>query len=373
MSTSFATKVQNRIKSLFFKFSPRKLAVIVGILFLVFSLPLSFFFAKTFSNEYKVNQKIVLADQVIVNDLIIVKLSDICPTESKDIKTGQLQKQCIEPLPIGEISVRFYAICILLGIFAGYALALYLANLNYVNGNVIDRLIVGLIVFSLMGARIFFVVFNFDKYWDKPYAIVTEIGQGGLAIFGGLIASAIYVSIYCRRYKFNFFEFLDFLAPSILLGQIIGRFGNFFNYEGYGPETSVFWKMFVPDSAGFYGEIGAKYFHPTFLYEIIPNCVLLVHLLYTYTDSTRKNSGFVFAKYAIGYGLIRFCTELYRLDSLKAKLPTFLQFDILNLFKLEFVMISQIGALILFLTGYIIWKKRQKVIYAKKDMTELFI
>jgi phosphatidylglycerol---prolipoprotein diacylglyceryl transferase len=373
MPADYKTKTHNWFKHLMFGFSPKWLALILAALFLVLSLPLGFFFAKTFSHEYKVNQKIVLADQVIINDLLFFKLTDICPTEIKDDKTGDIKKQCLEPLPIGEVSIRFYAVCILLGVLAGYAMALYLAGLNYVNGNVIDRLIVGLIVFSLIGARLFFVAFNLDKYWDKPYAILTEMGQGGLAIFGALIASILYIALYCRRYKFNFFEFLDFLAPSVLVGQIIGRFGNFFNYEGYGPETSVFWKMFVPDSAGFYGEIGAKYFHPTFLYEIIPNCLLLIYLLYTYTDSTRKNSGFVFAKYAMGYGFIRFAAEFFRLDSLKIRLPTFLQFDILKIFRLEFIMVSQIGALFLFLVGYTIWKKRQKVIYIKKDMTELFI
>jgi phosphatidylglycerol---prolipoprotein diacylglyceryl transferase len=373
MPTDHKTNSQNWLKDIMVGFSPRRLALILAALFLMLSLPLGFFFAQTFSNQYKVNQKIALADQVIINDLLLFKLTDICPSEIVDAKTGQAKKQCLDPLPIGEIAPRFYSICILLGVLAGYAMALYLASLNYVNGNVIDRLIVGLIVFSIIGARLFFVIFNLDKYWDKPHAILTELGQGGLAIFGALITSALYVALYCRRYKFNFFEFLDFLAPSVLIGQIIGRFGNFFNYEGYGPETSVFWKMFVPDSAGFYGEIGAKYFHPTFLYEIIPNCLLLVYLLYSYTDSTRKNSGFVFANYAMGYGMIRFGTEFFRLDSLKVKLPTFLQFDILKIFKLEFVMVSQLGAIILFLIGYAIWKKRQKVIYIKKDMTELFI
>lgn len=372
MAADYQTKTQNWLKHLMFGFSPRRLAVILAIVFLMLSLPLGFFFAKTFSNEYKVKQKIVLADQVVINDLLLFKLTDICPTQTKNA-AGEIKNQCLEPLGIGDIAPRFYSICILLGVLAGYVMALYLASLNYVNGNVVDRLIVGLIVFSIIGARLFFVVFNLDKFWDKPYAIVTELGQGGLAIFGALIASILYIALYCRRYKFNFFEFLDFLAPSVLIGQIIGRFGNFFNYEGYGPETSVFWKMFVPDSAGFYGDIGAKYFHPTFLYEIIPNCFLLIYLLYNYTDSTRKNSGFVFANYAMGYGLIRFGTEFFRLDSLKIMLPSFLQFDILKLFELKFVMVSQIGAIILFLIGYTIWKKRQKVIYIKKDMTELFI
>jgi phosphatidylglycerol---prolipoprotein diacylglyceryl transferase len=373
MTNDFSIKSKKWLQNILFGFSPRRLALILATVFLMFSLPLGFFFAKTFSNEYKVNQKIVLADQVIVNDFLLFKITDICPTEALDTKTNILTKQCLEPLPIGEVSLRFYAVCILLGVLAGYAMALYLASLNYVNGNVIDRLIVGLIVFSIIGARLFFVAFNFDKFYEKPYAIVTELSQGGLAIFGAMIASVLYIALYCRRYKFNLFEFLDFLAPSVLIGQIVGRFGNFFNYEGYGPETGVFWRMFVPDSASFYGELGAKYFHPTFLYEIIPNCILLIILLYTYTESTRKNSGFVFAKYAMGYGLIRFGTEFFRLDSLKVKLPSFLQLDILKIFKLEFVMVSQIGAIVLFLIGYTIWKKRQKVIYIKKDMTELFI
>jgi phosphatidylglycerol---prolipoprotein diacylglyceryl transferase len=355
------------------RFSPRSLAVYLAITALILSIPLSIFFSNTFTRVWKVNQKIDIAEQVVIKDLIAIPEIKIDQTQlTTYTPILSLPELGVEPIIIGTISVRFYSLCILLGVIAGYIMALYLSKLNYISGNVIDRLLIGLVVFGLFGARTFFVIFNYEIFKDKPLAILTEIGQGGMALFGTIIACSIYIWLYCKRYRFNFFEFADFLAPSILIGQIIGRFGNFFNYESYGPETSVLWKMYVPETANLYGDAGSKYFHPTFLYEIIPNIFLLIFLLWTYQDSTRKNSGLVFAKYAIGYGLIRFVCEFFRLDSLKVYVPEFLRFK-LDFFKFEYLMPSQIMALTLIVAGYIIWQKRHRVIYLKKDMTELFL
>jgi phosphatidylglycerol---prolipoprotein diacylglyceryl transferase len=361
-----------KIKSYFSSFSPAKLAVIIAVFGLIISIPLGVFFSQTFTRSWKVNQKIVLAEHVIINDLGFVKLSNICPTSTQTTE-GNVVKECLEPLQVGEVSVRFYSLCILLAVLCGYAMALYLSRQNFVASTVIDRLVVGLVIFGIVGARLFFVAFNWSDFADKPMAIITEISQGGLAIFGAIVACSLYIFLYCRRYKFNFYEFLDFMAPSVLIGQIIGRFGNFFNYEGYGPETSVFWKMYVPESASFYGDIGAKYFHPTFLYEIIPNFFLLIILLWSYRDLTQKNSGLVFARYAMGYGVIRFFTEFFRVDSLKIYLPSFLQIDIPGYPPFTYFMASQLMSIALFCVGYGQWHKRQKVIYTKKDMTELYI
>jgi phosphatidylglycerol---prolipoprotein diacylglyceryl transferase len=357
-----------------FNLTPRKLAIYIAIFGLLLSIPLSIFFSQTFTRYWKVNQKIDLAEQVVISDIIAIPKISIGQTTiipyTSIIPTSSIG---IEPILIGTVSVRFYSLAILLGVLLGYAIILYLSKLNFVAGSIIDRLMIGLVVFGLIGARTFFVLFNWEVFKDKPLGIVSEIGQGGMAIFGSIIACSIYVYLYCKRYKFNFFEFADFLVIGLLVGQILGRFGNFFNYEGYGPETSVWWKMYVPETANLYGEIGSKYFHPTFLYEIIPNFCLLIFLLWKYTESTHKNSGLVFAKYAMGYGLIRFCTEYFRLDSLKIYFPSFLQFEIPKLFKFEFVMASQLSALVLFVIGVYIWKLRHRVIYLKKDMTELYI
>ena len=358
----------------FAKFNPKTLAIIVSVIVLLVSIPLYIFFSNTFTRLWKVNQKIDIAEQVVINDIIAIPAiqldSTVLTTYTPLLSLTELG---IEPLRIGTISLRFYSLCILLGVILGYILALYLSKLSFVSGNVVDRLLIGMVVFGLIGARLFFVIFSWNIFKDKPLAIITEIGQGGMAISGSIIACTIYVWLYCKRYRFNFFEFGDFLAPALLIGQIFGRFGNFFNYEAYGGETSVWWKMYVPETANFYGEAGSKFFHPTFLYEIIPNTLLLIYLLWNYTDSTRKNSGLIFAKYAIGYGFIRFICEFFRLDSLKLFVPNWLQFRIWDYFRFEYLMPSQIFAVFLIIVGYVLWYKRHRVIYLKKDMTELFL
>ena len=271
-------------------------------------------------------------------------------------------------LPIGTISIRFYSICILIGLLAGYSLVLFLSKRSLIASTTIDRLFVGLVIIGLVGARLFYVAFNWDKYSENPIEILTEVTRGGLAVFGMIIACGLYLWSYCRRYKFNFYEFADVIAPGVLLGQILGRFGNFFNYEAYGGPTSVYWKMYIPQTANIFDDPNQHYFHPAFLYEIIPNYILLVILLYNYERLTTKRSGLVFALYAIGYGLIRFCVEFFRLDALKILLPQVLT---VGPFILESIMASQVSALILILVGIITIIIRRKVIYSRKTMAEI--
>lgn len=275
-------------------------------------------------------------------------------------------------LQFGVVSIRFYSICIVIGMLTGYSLVLFLAKKHNIAGTIIDRLFIGLVVIGLIGARLFYVIFNWEVFAGTPLNIVTEITRGGLAVFGTIISSIIYIWIYCKRFKFNFFEFLDIVSPGLLLGQIIGRFGNFFNYEAYGGPTSVFWKMYVPQTANVYQDINEKYFHPTFLYEIIPNTLLFLIILFSYQKLTSKRSGLVFAVYAIGYGFIRFITEFFRLDALTMPIPKFLVMNI-GFIHLEQILVSQVTALILCVIGIIIFFIRRKVIYLANSLGEINI
>lgn len=299
-----------------------------------------------------------------------------------------------EAFPVGSVSIRFYSLCVLVGLISGFFLSIYLARRHKISASLIDRLFVGLVVFGLIGARVFYVLFNLEAF-EQDWMSVLYITKGGLSIFGAVFTGIIYIWQYCKRYKFNFFEFADILAPGLLLGQIIGRFGNFFNYEGYGEPTNVFWKMFVPEPAIIvnnydYNNLYAEYFHPTFLYEIIPNFVLLLFLLWRYDKLTYKKSGIVFASYLVGYGAIRFFTEFFRLDALKIELITPLKFNTpefvvrffewikmpeffiawIESFEAEYIRISQIAALLIIVIGYFVYRKRKKVIFFKKSMKE---
>jgi phosphatidylglycerol---prolipoprotein diacylglyceryl transferase len=342
-------------------FTPRIISFILLGLGIFLSFALFIPFSLVFSRKWKLNQRIDIADQVFI-DLHKFGLDFLAPILGLN-----------EPvLPIGSVSIRFYSILILIAVLSGYFLVLHLSKIHFVVGTIIDRLILGLIISGILGARLFFVVFNWDKFSDQPLTILSDINKGGLAFFGMLLFGSLYLIFYCSRFRFNIYEFLDFITPGVLLGQIIGRFGNFFNYEGYGPETSVFWKMFVPSSANYYSnDLNATYFHPTFLYEIIPNFFLLTILLYFYSELTKKRSGFIFGIYAISYGFIRFFTEFFRLDALKIYIPTNWQISIGYLTKIEYIYVSQIACLILILIGIVTIYKRNKIIYTKKDMQEI--
>jgi phosphatidylglycerol:prolipoprotein diacylglycerol transferase len=340
-------------------------AVAITLLVILLGLALLLFYpiSLVFSGQWKLHQKIDLAQAVAI-DIRAVGLNK----EGIKNLTGL---QVEEIIPIGTISIRYYTIFMILGILLGYFLVLYLAQFHYIAGTIIDRLLVGLIVFGILGARLFYVIFNLPTFIEDPLIIITDIANGGLAFFGMFIAGVAYIWVYCARFKFNFYEFLDFLAPGVLFGQVIARWGNFFNYEAYGPETPLFWKMMVPETANYYSDLNSTYFHPTFLYEIIPNAFLLIIILFFYKNLTSKHSGLVFGVYAFGYGIIRFITEFYRLDSLKIYLPFSIPAGYLG--KIDYLLASQLVAALLFLVGCFIILTRNKILYIKKNMSEFRI
>jgi phosphatidylglycerol---prolipoprotein diacylglyceryl transferase len=338
------------------KFKPKKLAYILSGIFVLFWV-LSFgFFKQIFNGTWIVQQNI---DIINIDSITIPAISFLNTTKIE--------------IPIGIASVRYYSLCISAGVMLGYFLSIYLAKLNLVVSTVIDRLFIGIIFTGFLGARIFFVAFNWSTFWNPDsiqnslFDIILGVNQGGLAFFGGFLGSLLYLIFYTHKYHFNIYEFLDFLIPGLLLGQIIGRFGNFFNYEAYGNHTKVYWRMFVPPSARLTNSLELEYYHPTFLYEIIPNMLLLIFLLFKYENLTKKNSGLILAWYATGYGLIRFFSEFFRTDALYLKIPQFHFW----LFTFDKILISQLSALILFITGLILLSKRKKILYLKKEMTEI--
>ncbi len=274
-------------------------------------------------------------------------------------------------LPIGVITLRFYAVCIFLGVLAGYFLALHLSKHHLIANTVVDRLLIGLVIFGLIGARVFYVAFNWQEFANEPVNVL-YINRGGLAIFGMVITGLLYLIFYTKWFKFNLWEFLDFLAPSVLVGQVLGRFGNFFNYEAYGQPTRVFWAMRIPESANLYTDLNQQFFHPTFLYEIIPNFILLCYLLINYEKLIKRRAGIVFAIWAMGYGTVRFFTEFFRLDALKIALPrTISLFN--DSIQIEYLYVSSFASLCLLVAGIIVYNKRQKIVYLKKDMSEIGI
>ena len=224
-------------------------------------------------------------------------------------------------------NIFWYAILIILGITAGYFTALIEAKrTGQKQEQYMDLLLVA--GFSaLIGLRLFFVIFNWELYRDNPLDIILGIRGGGLAIFGGIIACIIAVYVFSRMRKLNVWLVLDTCAPSFALGQVIGRWGNFFNREAFGGFTdNIFAMRIVRDQVG--GPVtpeilaqtvidrGVEYIqvHPTFLYESMWN--LGVFALLTLYRPHKKFEGEIFWLYLLGYGFARFFIEGLRTDQL---------------------------------------------------------
>ncbi len=165
-------------------------------------------------------------------------------------------------------------------------------------------LTIWIIPFAMIGARLYYVIFSWDKYADNLSEIF-NIRNGGLAIHGGLILCFIVSYFVCKKHKVDFLNAADLVAPVISLAQAIGRWGNFFNEEAHGIETDLPWAQII-DGVGY---------HPTFLYESIWCFLLFIFLMY-WTNHHRKFNGQIICLYGILYSAERFVVEGFRTDSL---------------------------------------------------------
>ena len=172
----------------------------------------------------------------------------------------------------------------------------------------------------LIGARIYYVLFNLD-YYSKNIIDIFKVWEGGLAIHGGIIVGVIFTIYYTKRKKINFWQLADILCISLILGQIIGRWGNFMNSEAYGPVTtySTLHNMHIPEFIIKGMKINGVYHHPTFLYESLWNLIGLIIILITkkvLLKLNKYNYGTLCSIYLIWYGIGRFFIEGMRQDSL---------------------------------------------------------
>ena len=226
---------------------------------------------------------------------------------------------------IGNFGIALYGIVIGLGMILGLSLAARVAKKTGTDPDVIWDLAAPLLIFGIMGARIYYVIFMWDYYKDDPIQILNLRG-GGLAIYGGIIAGVLTLYIYCRIKKQKFPLILDYVMYGLLVGQILGRWGNFFNREVFGEYTNNLLAMRIPVSMVRERDIsasiaahmteGTNYIqvHPTFLYEGLWNLAILVFLL-LYLEH-KKFDGEIALLYFAGYGIGRALIESIRTDQL---------------------------------------------------------
>ncbi|EIC96093.1 prolipoprotein diacylglyceryl transferase [Lachnoanaerobaculum saburreum F0468] len=236
-------------------------------------------------------------------------------------------KHLVNHIDIFGFRIAFYGIIIALGMLAGINMACADAKRRGQNPEVYLDFAMYAIIFSIIGARTYYVIFEWDMYKDDLLQIF-NLRAGGLAIYGGVIAAVITLIVFTKVKKQSFFSMADSGVLGLILGQIIGRWGNFFNAEAFGGYTdSLFALRYRLDIVGtgmLNNDVlshvmetdGVKYIqvHPTFLYESCWNLALLIFMLWY--RKRKKFDGEVFFIYLGGYGLGRMIIEGLRTDSL---------------------------------------------------------
>lgn len=228
---------------------------------------------------------------------------------------------------IGDFAIAYYGIVIACGMIGGVLIASAIAKRSSQNPDDYYDIALYAIIFAVLGARMYFVIFNWD-YYAQDLTRILNIREGGLGIYGGIIAAIITVYIITRRKKMDFGLVADTAGPALVFGQCLGRWGNFFNREAFGGYTDNLLAMQLPVSAVRRNEItvelwehaveieGITYIqvHPTFLYESLWNLAIMIGLLIYWKH--RKFNGEVFLLYLFGYGVGRFWIESLRTDQL---------------------------------------------------------
>lgn len=211
------------------------------------------------------------------------------------------------------LPIRWYGILISLGMVIGILLASYNCKVREISYDSMMDLILVALPAAIVGARLYYVLFNLSYYLSNPGEII-NIRQGGLAIHGGVLFALIAAYIYAKKKKLNFLIYADAAAPSLILAQAIGRWGNFFNQEAHGGEVT---KEFISRFPQFIQKgmfIEGAYYHPTFLYESIWNLAVFVVLMLVLRKTTKV--GVTLFTYVGLYSIGRFIIEGLRTDSL---------------------------------------------------------
>jgi len=215
---------------------------------------------------------------------------------------------------VGPIVIRWYGILMATAIVVGLWLGYRQAKRDDLPADDIISAGQWAILAGLAGARLYEVIFNWDYYGRYPSKIVA-VWEGGLAMHGGLIVGPLVGAWLAYRWRLPILRGLDVAAPSMVLGQAIGRWGNFFNEEAFGRPTDLPWKLYISPEHRPLGYAQFEYFHPTFLYESIWDFAVFLLLVGVLRSRLRHRPGALFFAYVGLYSIGRFAIEALRLDS----------------------------------------------------------
>ena len=219
-------------------------------------------------------------------------------------------------LDLGFIKIYWYSITMFLGVLCGIIVAYIEVKRKKIDTTKFENMAFWAIIFGFLGARIYYVIFNLDYYLANPVEIL-EIWNGGLAIHGAIIFGGLFLIYYTRHHKMDTLKVLDICAVGLIIGQAIGRWGNFFNSEAHGGVVtrtfleSLHLPKFIIDGMN----INGVYYHPPFLYESLLNLICFIILMILRYNKKIK-TGTLVGIYLIWYGIVRIFIESMRTDSL---------------------------------------------------------
>ncbi|NET34820.1 MAG: prolipoprotein diacylglyceryl transferase [Cyanothece sp. SIO1E1] len=220
---------------------------------------------------------------------------------------------------VGPLMIRWYGLLIASAVLIGVSLCQYLAKRRNVDPELLSDLTIWLVIGAIPCARLYYVLFEWQEYAQRPGDIIA-IWQGGIAIHGAIMGGIVAALIFARLQKVPFWQLADLVAPSLILGQAIGRWGNFFNSEAFGRPTDLPWQLYIPEAQRPPGYTNFEYFHPTFLYESLWNLavftLLIVLFFWGLRHRPRLKLGTLFLVYLAAYSSGRVWIEGLRMDSL---------------------------------------------------------
>ncbi|MEG4117007.1 prolipoprotein diacylglyceryl transferase [Microcoleus sp. N9_B4] len=220
---------------------------------------------------------------------------------------------------LGPVAIRWYGLLIASAVLIGVSLSQYLAQKRRVNPELLGDLAIWLVLGAIPCARIYYVAFEWPQYAQRPEDILA-IWKGGIAIHGAILGGTIAALIFAKIQRVSFWQLADLIAPSAILGQAIGRWGNFFNSEAFGSPTDLPWKLYIPPNSRPPAYANFEYFHPTFLYESLWNLTVFGLLLTLFfrdlQGKIRLKTGALFLVYIAAYSSGRVWIEGLRTDSL---------------------------------------------------------
>lgn len=214
-------------------------------------------------------------------------------------------------------NLHYYSLCIFFAIIVCYFVALFLSSkvMTSVDKNVLSDLTPKLVIFSIIGARVYYVLLAIQYFIQNPVAIFM-VWQGGLSIHGAILGGIIFGILYAKKNKLNFFSYADIICATLPLGQAIGRFGNFFNQEAFGlPVFNAPIKLYVSENHRPEMYLHNNYFHPCFLYEAVLDFLIFIFLLILMKKTVKDYDGVIFFAYILLYSIVRILIEPTRIDT----------------------------------------------------------